>query len=284
MEVVVLYIAIAVAAVVVYKNRRKVDMGVIKTASGKLYPYAIGNYLQSEAGSFNGLEVTLPYTLANFYLDSHKDSKRKGPAAMYDKGQMLSLEGDFNKYFQLFVPTGSANVALSVLSPDVMHTLVTSVQRFDVELSGNYLRIITLEKTSKLTGGPLLTAAEAVIQELDHRAKSWQPGDTPAKLACRRGTAVKLGGRYFRRSRAIAAVLLVLLLITGTGLGLALYYTHQDPAFSNPYSKGFWAGTVMYLAEGIVLTAIPVAILSPVVWFLRSAQARDVFPGNNKHL
>ena len=279
MEVVLFYIFIATCAMVVYKNRRKTDVGVLTAANGNKYPYAIGNYLTSETSSFNGLDITLPYGLTNFYLDSHKDSKRKGPAALYAKSQMVSLEGDFNKYFQLFVPPDSAIFALSVLSPDVMQTLITSSQRYDVELSGNHLRVITLEKTSKLTGGPLIAAAQAIIEELDHRSKSWQQGNAPAaKLLHRRGTALKLAGRYFRRSRLIVSILSILLATVAIGLGFALYYTHQDPAFSDPYSKGVFPGTMMYVAEAIVLISIPIVMLAPFIWFFTKRPDKDIFP------
>lgn len=279
MEVALFYIFIAICAIVIYKNRRKTDVGVLITASGDKYPYAIGDYLTSETSSFNGLDVTLPYSLTNFYLDSHKDSRRKGPAALYAKSQMVSLEGDFNKYFQLFVPPDSAIFALSVLSPDVMQTLITSSQRYDVELSGNHLRVITLEKTNKLMGGPLIAAAQAIIEELDHRAKSWRQGNAPAaKLLYRRGTSLKLASRYFRRSRLIVGVLSILLAVVAIGFGFALYYTHQDPTFSDPYSKGVFPGTMMYAAAAVVVVSIPIVMMAPFVWFFSKRPDKDIFP------
>lgn len=276
MEVVLFYILIAVSAISIYRNRHKTDVGVLTTASGKKYPYAIGNYLKSESSSFHGLEITLPYSLANFYLDSHKDSRRKGPAALYATSQKVSLEGNFNKYFQLFVPPNNATFVLSILSPDVMHTLMTSSQRYDVELSGNYLRIISHKKTNARTESSLLAAAKAIVEELDHRAKSWQHNaQPPTKLLYRRGTAVKLAGLYFRRSRLLASVAAILLAITATGLGLAYFYTRQDLTFSDPYSKGVFAGTMMYAAQAIILTTIAVVMLGPLIWFFALGRRKD---------
>ncbi len=276
MEVVLFYIFIAVCAITLYRNRRQTDVGVLVTASGKKYPYTVGNYLASESSSFHGLELTLPYSLTNFYLDSHKDSRRNGPAALYAKSQMISLEGDFNKYFQLFVPPNSATFVLSVLSPDVMQTLITSSQRYDVELSGKYLRIISVKKTSKSTEGSLLAAAQAIVAELDHRAKSWrQDTNTPAALVYRRGKALKLAGMYFRRSRLIMSILFILLATVAIGLGFAFYYTQQDPAFSDPYSKGAFPGTMMYAAQAIIVTTVAVVMLAPLVWFFAKGLHKD---------
>ena len=267
MEVVLFYIFIAVCAVIAYKNRRKSDVGVITMDSGAKYPYVIGNYLVSETSSFNGLEVTLPYSLTNFYLDSHKDSRRRGPAALYDKSQMISLEGNFDKYFQLFAPANSSTLVLSILSPDVMQTLIGASKRYDVELSGQQLRIITLDKTSNLVSEPLLKAAKAIITELDHRALSWKQNNIPnTKLTYRRGVTLKLVGIYLRRSRLIISILVIILTTFLIGLGFALYYTQQDPTFSDPYSKGLFPGTMMYAAYVILITSTIILILSPFIW------------------
>ena len=159
MVVVFFYLFVGICAVVYYTQRGTRNVGVIVTKKGNKYPYTIGNYLTSETSKFNGVEVILPYTLANFYLDSHKDSKKHGPAALFDASQKVSLEGDFNKHFQLFVPPSNATFVLSVLSPDVMHTLMTSSDRYDVQLSGNKLRIITLHSIGTISGQPLVHAA-----------------------------------------------------------------------------------------------------------------------------
>lgn len=279
MEVILFYIYIAICTFVAYRNRRTTEAGVITTKSGNKYGYVVGNYLKSENSTFNGLDILLPFTLTNFYLDSHKDSKRRGPAALYDRKQMIALEGDFNNYFQLFAPKGTSIFVLSVLSPDVMQTLISSSQRYDVELAGDHLRIIILEKTSKLRAGPMLAAAQAIIAELEHRSKSWQQSDmVSAKLLYRHGSTLKLLGMYIRRSRLITAVAMVLLTVVLYGLGLVFYYSQQDANFSDPYSKGILAGTIMYAAAGIVIIAIPITMLAPILWFLATRSDKDVFP------
>lgn len=277
MELFVFYIIVAICAALAYKNRRKIEFGVLTTEQGKKYPYTMGDYIKGEDSSFNGMEVTLPYTLTNFYLDSHKDSKRKGPAALYDKSQTVSLEGNFNNFFQLFVPPDSTVFVLSVLSPDVMQTLINSSQRFDVELYEDRLRIISVEKTSKKSQKPLLTAAKAIIDELDHRAKSWKQGNTVAKkLRYQKGSSVKFARFYFRKSRVITSVLGILAFIVVAGFGLMLYYTIQDPNFSDPFSKGIVPGILFYAAQTIVSVAILIVMFSPFVWLLRNKD-NDIF-------
>ncbi|MDQ3094286.1 MAG: hypothetical protein M3Q70_03890 [bacterium] len=277
MEVGLLYIFIAISAVIAYRKRHTRELGVLISQQGRKDVFVIGNHLHSETSIYNGLELTLPYTLVNFYLDSHKDSKRRGPAALYDQNQRISLEGDFNKYFQLFVPKENAVLALSVLSPDVMQTLINSSQRYDVELSGNHLRIISLDKVSKLTGDPLIRAADKIVAELDHRAKSWKQTDAPAKLLHKKGSTFKLAGRYLRRSRFFVSIITMLITILAVGFGLAFYYTSQDPLFNDPYSKGLFQGTMMYAAAAIFIAAVPVAMITPVIWFFTNPSSKDLF-------
>ncbi len=280
MEVVFFDIFVIACAFILYRNRRKTKIGTLDVQNGNKYSYVLGDYMQSETSSFHGLDVTLPYKLANFYLDSHKDSNRQGPSALYSRNQMLSLEGDFNTYFQLFVPKDDAVPVLSILSPDIMQTLITSSQRYDVELHDQHLRIISNKKVYGTSDEVfLLEAAKAITSELDHRAASWQNSkNNPSKLQYRKGTTLKLAGRYLRRSRVFIGILTILVSIVLFGLCLALYYTHQDPNFSDPYSKGPLAGTVMYAAAGIFLLAIPIVMLAPLAWFFMRRPDKDIFP------
>lgn len=285
MEVVFFYILVAVCAFFAYKNRRKSKAGVI-AIKGKSFGYVLGNYLESEGATFHGLDIHLAYSMANFYLDSHKDSRRRGPGLLFDPSQKLALEGDFNNYFQLFVPKGSHVLALSILSPDVMRTLMNSSERYDVELYNDHLRIISLKKPYGTSSeDELLAAAKAVLIELDHRASSWQDSnEPPQKLRYRKGATFKLAGVYLRRSRVFAVLSVLLLGIVGAGLWLAYYYSMQDPNFSDPYSKGVLVGTLIYVASGLVLAAIPIAMLAPFVWFFGIKPGEDSFPGQvRKH-
>jgi hypothetical protein len=281
MEVVFLYIVIAVCAFAAYRNRRKTTVGVIKHKK-HTYGYVLGDYLQSEDTSFHGIDITLPYSLANFYLDSHKDSKRQGPGMLFDASQRLALEGDFNTHFQLFVPKDSAVLVLSILGPDVMQTLIHSSGRYDVELRNQHLRIISAHKVFGTAGqAQLLHAASSVLSEIEHRAASW-PKNTapPQQLRYRKGVTLKLAGRYLRRSRVLTYLALLLTSMMAFGLGLIFYYTSLDPNFNDPFSKGVFAGTIMYAATFLLLAAMAVVMLAPIVWFFGRRQGKDIFPGS----
>jgi len=55
----------------------------------------------------------------------------------YDEAQRVDLEGDFNDYFQLYVPKGMHVEAMSLVAPDFMETVKCFVEKFTIELTGN---------------------------------------------------------------------------------------------------------------------------------------------------
>ena len=285
MEVVFVGIYLLVVGIIWYRNRRKVSFGVLHDKADNVYTYAFGNYLAAEFGTFHGIDITLPGSMANFYLDSHADSKRRGPGRLFDGKQKLSLEGDFDKHFQLFVPRDSETLALSILSPDVMQTLMGSAERYDVELYGNHLRLLALRK---VYGDPAIQAdlyntAQTVLEEISQRQANWQATDhVPQKLIYRRGSTFKVGKRYILRSHAFIALGFLLLGIVAVGFSLSGYYTYQDPHFNDPYSKGFVQGTFMYAAAVIFIAAIPLSLLGALLWLVGYRSTPDTWPRKSK--
>ncbi|NQX26771.1 hypothetical protein HQQ81_05325 [Microbacteriaceae bacterium VKM Ac-2854] len=54
--------------------------------------------------------------------------------ASFAAGQRLSLEGDFDRHFTLYCPTGYERDALYILAPDLMALLIDETGDFDVEI------------------------------------------------------------------------------------------------------------------------------------------------------
>lgn len=57
----------------------------------------------------------------------------------FSRNQVLSLEGDFDKYFTLYCPKGYERDALYVLTPDLMTRLIDEAAGFDVEIIDDWL-------------------------------------------------------------------------------------------------------------------------------------------------
>jgi len=123
--------------------------------------------IQFEVGSYTAFEssghLTLmtatqngsPYTyiciqltkqLPHMLLDNKANDagfikKYSNTALAFNQDQVLSLEGDFNRYFTLYAPKGYEQDALYIFSPDFIRLLVDRVKDADVELIGNRLYI-----------------------------------------------------------------------------------------------------------------------------------------------
>ncbi len=81
------------------------------------------------------LAVTLPSPLPHLYLDSLANGRTPGdlPTSV-DRSQRLKLEGDFDRHFAAYAPSGYGTDALYALAPDVMAALIDDAAGFDVEI------------------------------------------------------------------------------------------------------------------------------------------------------
>jgi hypothetical protein len=92
------------------------------------------------------LALTLPRQLPNMILDSKRNNRAFGSSLLHppSRDQRLSLEGDFDTYFDLFVPSGYERDALYIFTPDLMALLIDETADVDVEIRGNQLVVYVL--------------------------------------------------------------------------------------------------------------------------------------------
>lgn len=108
------------------------DMFVYTTVTGE------GRY--QEGHNFTLARVELPIVLPHILLRSKKDKALlQQDFADHEK---LQLEGDFDDYFSLQIESGQEVDALTILTPDVMQTLVSYSQHEDIEIGANNLYFI----------------------------------------------------------------------------------------------------------------------------------------------
>jgi hypothetical protein len=170
-------------------NRRKgvAWAGVLSVGKHK-YPYDIGDNLLRYGGMdfFAGIDIYLPKRMPHIYLDAHSNDSRQYPEFTFEKHNRVSLEGDFDHVFQMYAPKAHKSLALSIITPDVMQTLMKHADRFDIEILEHHVRLIVpggrLISSSEQIQGELMTAAKRIMKEVDHRLKSWNEsslkGDT----------------------------------------------------------------------------------------------------------
>jgi hypothetical protein len=90
------------------------------------------------------LAIDLPRHLPNMILDagSNDGLLTSSLARPPKENQRLSLEGDFDRHFRLYVPKGYERDALYVFTPDLMALLIDETGDLDVEVRDNLLIVM----------------------------------------------------------------------------------------------------------------------------------------------
>lgn len=86
-----------------------------------------------------------------------------------DRGQRLQLEGNFNEYFDVYVPRGYERDALYVFTPDVMQRILDSATKYDIEIIDSDLYIYQRGRLSLRSGEQLkelLSIADSVREKI----------------------------------------------------------------------------------------------------------------------
>jgi hypothetical protein len=98
----------------------------------------LARYAESPRGkplTWHYLAVTLPAPMPHLILDATStDGVRSDLPVGVDRGQRLTLEGDFDRWFRVYSPDRYAVDALYVLTPDVMAALIDDASSFNVEI------------------------------------------------------------------------------------------------------------------------------------------------------
>ena len=127
------------------------------------YRYSTGSGRSRTTRNWGFLALSLERSLPHMVLDSRANNGLFGLTNLpttFRKEQVLSLEGDFDKYFTLYCPQEYERDALVVFTPDLMALLIDTAAPFDVEVVDRWLFVYS--KT------PFDMAQPAVHQRLLH--------------------------------------------------------------------------------------------------------------------
>lgn len=133
----------------------------------------IGNR-KNLAAPFGGYcALRIPVALPHILLRA-QDGRRRGMsgAGAPANTQRLSLEGGFDRHFQLYCPVGYEADALYLFTPDVMARLLDHVRGFDVEIVDDWLLLVTTHDlvTTRVEDWQHIAAA---VDAVDDRVERW---------------------------------------------------------------------------------------------------------------
>lgn len=106
------------------------------------YQYTTGSGKNRTTRTWGFLAIELDRRLPHMVLDSKANNGLFGATnlpATFVKDQILSLEGDFDRYFTLYCPKQYERDALYVFTPDLMALLIDNVAPFDVEIVDSWM-------------------------------------------------------------------------------------------------------------------------------------------------
>lgn len=119
----------------------------LRAAEGRFLDY--GNYRYTVKGGKSSttyrwgfLALHLDRALPHMLLDATSNNGLFGATnlpATFDRSQVLSLEGDFDRHFTLYCPREYERDALTVFTPDVMALLIDEAAPFDVEIVDQWM-------------------------------------------------------------------------------------------------------------------------------------------------
>ncbi len=186
---------------------------------------------------------------------------------LWERGQHLSLEGDFDRYFRLYCPTGYERDALYLFTPDVMARFIDSAATLEVEIVDDWLflysstELSTLDRPARWAwcsrwGRPCST--------------SWSSGAGGATTGCRMRpppTGDRRGPRHRRPGRAATASAAVPCSDAAVPVGIR----NPPPGVAAPGRRlrrgGVWvitaivAGTVVLALDSRALVFVPILLM-----------------------
>lgn len=143
-----------------------------------VYTYTVGSGKNSTTHTQTILQVVLQKALPSFLLDSSQTSVIHG---MPNNFVHISLEGNFDDSFKLYAPKEATTDVLSVISPDVMQTLIQKNTFQDIQSEGGSIWFMQYGDTRKQEQLPaLFVAIEGLMPEFYHRLKSYKATNAAA--------------------------------------------------------------------------------------------------------
>lgn len=116
---------------------------VAREFTGEIHlPFILGNFWFVRR-SVGYIRFTLPRRLPNMVLDAKANNKmfKSSLPAYIQKDQVMSLEGDFSKYYTVYVPKKYERDALYIFTPDIMELLIETGAQYDVEIVDDSLYV-----------------------------------------------------------------------------------------------------------------------------------------------
>ena len=155
-------------------NRAAVDH--FRPVEGKFFDfgnfqYVVSNGKSSTTVTWGFLAMNLDRRLPHMFLDSRQNNSfgSFGLSGLFDRDQVLSLEGDFDNWFTLYCPKQYERDALYVFTPDLMALCIDEAAPFDIEIVDDWMFVYSL-RPFKMDDPHLLARVFRIIATVGAKA------------------------------------------------------------------------------------------------------------------
>lgn len=208
-------------------QRRSTDH--FRTAEGRYldfgnYSYTTGSGKNRTTHRYGYLALHLDRALPHMLLDSRANNGLFGASnlpAAFDRTQVLSLEGDFDRYFTLYCPIQYERDALYVFTPDLMALAIDEAAPFDIEIVDRWLFVYSstpFPLADARTYGRLLRIVDTVgakaLSQTD-RYRDERIGDPAVNLVAPAGARLRPGVNVVGLVAVIAVAVIGVAMVVG---------------------------------------------------------------------
>jgi len=178
------------------------------------FRYVVSTGKSSTTVTWGFLAMRLDRRLPHMLLDSLQNNtwRLAGLGGLFDRKQVLSLEGDFNSWFTLYCPQEYERDALYVFTPDLMALCIDEAAPFDIEIVDDWMFVYS-PRAFTMDDPQLLARLFRIIATVGSKALRGTDRYQDEKVAAPFvANVVATPGQRLRR-RFPTAVLVVLLVV-----------------------------------------------------------------------
>lgn len=142
---------------VLFRSRKSVLLRDVVDARGSQNPFLLGRLRGRHRRELAVLVLPLGRPVPNLVLAAARTSTLPGQGIAFVQSQRLHLEGDFQKYFSLYCPSGYERDALWIFTPDLMELFIDAPGARDLEFVDD--RLLLYAPASQFYGRDQLAVA-----------------------------------------------------------------------------------------------------------------------------
>jgi hypothetical protein len=126
----------------------------------------------------------------------------------FNRNQVLSLEGDFDKHFTLYCPKEYEQDALYVFTPDLMALLIDDAGSFDVEIVDDWMFVYSPHRFEPLSV-PTYERLFRIISTVGAKTVSQTERYHDDRVVSPTANVVAPGGQRLRHGTSIGTIIVV---------------------------------------------------------------------------